>query len=431
MIFVPPQHGKSLLANEHFPPWYLGRHPERSVAAATYGQDLADDWGRKVRNQMAEPLYAEIFPECELSPDTSAANRLATRQNGNYYAVGIGGPLTGRGVDVLIIDDPHKDRQDADSDTQRKRVREWYQAVAYTRVRKDGAIVIIQTRWHQDDLSGWLLKEHADEGWDVVQFAPDLEKGYAPWPEGFPLGELERKRRALGPREWSALFMQTPTPEGGGEFRRDWLRFYEGAPSAIGGGMNKYLLVDPAGEQRAHNDFTSMWVVGLNSDGCYYWLDGVRDRLDLAQRGQEVMRLHRKWRPLGVRYERYGMMADVQYLRELQNRENYRFEVQEVAGKLKKNDRIRRLLPMFAEGKMYFPHVLHYTDRKGLLHDLVQEFVEQEYAAFPAGLHDDMIDALSRIDEPELPLTWPRQAEDERPKRYARGSQQRVSAWAR
>lgn len=393
-----------MLTSEHFPPWFLGRSPHKSIVCATYAQDLADDFGRRVRNQMVDPFYSDIFPECSVSPDSASVSRIATQQFGNYYAVGIGAGLTGRGANVLLVDDPHKDRADADSVIMRRRAKDWFQSVAYTRLMPDASIVIMQTRWHEDDLSGWLLREHPNEGWEII----DIPAVPAPWPEAFPETKLESIRKMIGPREWSALYMQRPAPGGGGEFRRDWLREYEATPEAAGKGTNKYILVDPAGEKRPGNDYTSIWVIGLGADGNYYWLDGIRDRLNLTERGSAVMRLHRKWKPLGVRYERYGMMADIQYLRELQDRENYRFTVTEVAGSLKKEDRIRRLLPMMEQGKFYLPRTMHYTDAEGAVRDLVKVFVEEELMAFPAGLHDDMLDALARIAEPDLPLTWPR-----------------------
>jgi predicted phage terminase large subunit-like protein len=428
MIFVPPRHGKSMLTSEHFPAWFLGRSPSKSIVCATYAQDLADDFGRKVRNQMIDPLYREIFPGCAVSADSASVSRIATEAHGNYFAVGIGGPLTGRGANVLLIDDPHKDRADAESPVMRKRAKDWFQSVAYTRLMDNGAVILMMTRWHEDDLAGWLLKEHADEGWEVLNIPAEP----APWPEKFPPSELDRIRRMVGPREWSALYMQQPVPGGGGEFKRDMLRYYHDTPQNIGEGMNKYLLCDPAGEQRKSNDFTSMWVIGLGTDGNYYWLDGVRDRLNLPERGKEIMRLHRKWKPYEVRYERYGMMADVQYIKELQERDNYRFDVTEVAGnKLKKEDRIRRLLPIFSEGKFYCPESMFYTDREGVPHELVTDFTEQELCAFPAGIHDDMLDSLSRIVEPDLSLVWPMSEEEPKEKdRYARKKQAYHSPWA-
>jgi predicted phage terminase large subunit-like protein len=426
MIFVPPRHGKSMLTSEHFPPWYLGRNPDKSIICATYAQELADDFGRKVRNQMVDPLYGELFPACQVSADSASVSRLATVQHGNYYAVGIGGPLTGRGANVLLIDDPHKGRAEAESALERKKAKDWFQSVAYTRLMDNGAVILMMTRWHEDDLAGWLLKEHADEGWEILEIPADPP----PWPERYPEAELTRIRRMVGPREWNALYMQKPVPGGGGEFRREMLRYYSGS---VGDGMNKYILCDPAGEQRKENDYTSIWVVGLASDGNYYWLDGIRDRLALHERGREIMRLHRKHRPQEVRYERYGMMADIQYIKELQERENYRFDVVEVAGnKLKKEDRIRRLLPIFADHKFYFPESLYYTDREGVPHDLVSQFTEQEFCAFPAGVHDDMLDSLSRIVEPDLPLVWPMPEEDPEPvlDRYARRRRSVGSSWA-
>lgn len=414
-----------MLTSEHFPAWFLGRNPSKSIVCATYAQDLADDFGRKVRNQVVDGLFKEVFPECQISEDSASASRINTVQHGAYYAVGVGGALTGRGAHVLLIDDPHKDRADAESLTMRKRVKEWYQSTAYTRLMDNGAVIVMMTRWHEDDLAGWLLKEHGDEGWEVV----NIPAVPAPWPERYPEEELNRIRRMIGPREWSALYMQEPIPGGGGEFRREWPKFYK--DRSIGSGMNKYILVDPAGENRKDkdNDYTAIWVVGLNSDENYYILDAIRDRLNLTERGRAVMRLHRKYRPLETRYERYSMQADIPYILELQERENYRFHVTEVAGKLKKEDRVRRLIPLFEQGKFYFPDTLYYTDSEGVPRDLVSVFVEEEMCAFPAGAHDDMLDSLARIAEPDLPLVWPLDETEEKEDRYGRpyGG---YSAWA-
>lgn len=426
-----------MLTSEHFPAWYLGRNPGKSIVCATYAQDLADDFGRKVRNQMIDPMFREIFPGFDLGLDSASVSRISTGQHGNYFAVGIGGPLTGRGANVLLVDDPHKDRADAESEVMRKRAKDWFQSVAYTRLMDGGAVILMMTRWHQDDLAGWLLSEHGDEGWEVLKIPAEP----APWPERYPQAELTRIRRMIGPREWSALYMQEPVPGGGGEFRREWLRYYQDTPDSVGGGQNKYILCDPAGEKRKDNDYTSIWVIGLGPDNNYYVLDAVRDRLNLTERGKEILRLHRKWKPMDVRYERYGMMGDIQYLQDLQDRENYRFSVTEVAGTLKKEDRIRRLIPIFEQGKFYLPQTLYYTDREGVPRDLITEFVEKELCAFPAGIHDDMLDSLARIMDTEgrvngvaqnINLIWPMPESDPNPKldRYARRSKSHRSPWA-
>lgn len=438
MIFMPPRHGKSLLASEFFPAWYLGRNPDHYVIAATYAQELADDFGRKVKNQIADPAYQAVFPGVGLADDSKSAKRfhiesgseVKTAQKGAYYAVGVGGPLTGRGAHLLLIDDPVKNREEADSEIVRRTIKDWYTSTAYTRLMPGARVVLIQTRWHEDDLAGWLLQEHSHEGWEVLSLPAINDDGEALWPERYSADALERIRSTVGPRDWTALYQQEPRPSGGGEFRREWVEFYDGTPDDVAGGTNKYILVDPASEKRKNNDYTSIWCIGLGQDGNYYVLDMVRDRLNLTERAKTVMQMHRRWKPMQVRYERYGMMADIQYLRELQGRENYRFAIEEVAGQTPKNDRIRRLIPLFEQRKVWFPQSLHRTDHTGKVCELVDAFIHQELLAFPVGVHEDMLDALARIAEPDMPLTWPQQQIEDKYQSaaYRRGG--RMSAWA-
>ena len=227
MISMPPRHGKSMLASEFFPAWYIGRNPNHYVIAATYAQELADDFGRKVRNQIADPAFKAIFPGVGLKDDSTSAKRFhitapndafATGQDGAYFAVGVGGPLTGRGAHLLLIDDPVKNREDADSELIRKKTREWYTSTAYTRLMKDGRVVVIQTRWHESDLSGWLLAEHQHEGWDVLSLPAIDDSGKALWPEMYPVDRLNQIRLAVGPRDWSALYQQRLGPERGSHY---------------------------------------------------------------------------------------------------------------------------------------------------------------------------------------------------------------------
>jgi predicted phage terminase large subunit-like protein len=150
-----------------------------------------------------------------------------------------------------------------------------------------------------------------------------------------------------------------------------------------------------------------MWVIGLGQDSNYYVLDMVRDRLNLTQRAKRLMELHRKWKPQQVRYERYGLMADIEHINYIQEEQNYRFHITEVGGQVPKNDRIKRLIPIFEAGRVYFPRSLHRTNYEGKTEDLVNVFLNEEYKAFPVSLHDDMMDALARIAEPEIPLEWP------------------------
>jgi predicted phage terminase large subunit-like protein len=192
--------------------------------------------------------------------------------------------------------------------------------------------------------------------------------------------------------------------------------------------MNKVMLVDAANSKRKSSDYTSIWVIGLAADKNYYALDIVRDRLNLTERGSAVMRLHRKWRPMQVRYESYGLQADIAHIKSIMEAENYRFDVTEVAGRTPKNDRIRRLIPICEQGRLYLLHSLNYSDYEHVVRDLIHDFIESEYVAFPVALHDDMMDSLARIAEPDLELVWPRDSSPTVKDRYKREVQ--TSAWA-
>jgi predicted phage terminase large subunit-like protein len=408
IITMPPRHGKSMQASEFFPAWYLGHHPDHYIIHSSYSQELVDGFGRKVRNQLKDELYNAVFPECALSDDSMAQNKFNTTAGGAYFAVGVGGSATGRGAHVALIDDPIKDRESADSETQRQTLKDWYTSVAYTRLMPGGAIIVIQTRWHEDDLAGWLLREHAHENWEVLNLPAIEDEDTSPkalWPESYPLERLLQIKQTLPPRDWEALYMQRPRAGTGAEFKRGWLNFYQGMPNHHG--MYKLLLVDPASGKRVNNDFTSAWIVGLGQDENYYVLDLVRDRLNLTERAELIFRLHRKWKPGQVRYERYGMMADVEHIKAEMNRRSYRFGITEVGGLAPKVDRIRRLIPAFQKGQVWLPESLMYTGADGKTIDLIRHFIEEEFLAFPVGRHDDMLDGLARLMEPTLDTPWP------------------------
>jgi hypothetical protein len=199
IVTMPPRMGKSLITSKLFPAWFMGRNPDKSIIAVSYSQEFVTDFGREVRRFASERLHRAIFPECIIAGDSDSARRFHTTQGGAYFAVGAGGPLMGRGADLLLIDDPIKNREEANSAAVRRGVQSWYESSAYTRLMTDAAIVLIQTRWHEDDLAGWLLREHASEGWVVVNFPAIAERdedfrseGEALWPEKFPLETLAR-----------------------------------------------------------------------------------------------------------------------------------------------------------------------------------------------------------------------------------------------
>lgn len=216
------------------------------------------------------------------------------------------------------------------------------------------------------------------------------------------------KRKDMGPYTYAAQILLNPKADAAMGFKREWLRYYTIAPQTST--INTYILVDSANSKRKESDFTSMWCVGLGVDGNYYALDMVRDRLNLTERVARIIEWHRKWKPKQIRWERYGMAADIEAIKREQEHQSYRFDVVEVAGVTSKEDRIRRLLPIFEQGKFYLPKSKNTTDWQKEVHDLVRDFIEEEYFPFPTGLHKDMLDSLSRIAEPEMKLIWPKES---------------------
>jgi predicted phage terminase large subunit-like protein len=398
MIFVPPRHGKSLLSSEMFPAWFLGRNPSKNIIFATYNQQLASDFGRKVRNHMNDDLYKEIFPSTILSDDSTASNRFHTTQGGAYYAVGMDASLTGRGCSILIIDDPLKNGAEAESSLIRQKHKDWFSSTAYTRLEPNGAIVVIQTRWHSDDLSGWLLSE-AKEDWHVINL-PAIVKNetgeeQALWPERFSLERLQEIRNTVSSRDWAALYMQTPIESGGNIFKEEWLQYYDQKPNTAD--MNTYVFVDPANSKNKNSDNSAILVIGANKDGNIYLLDAWVDKLNLKERENVLFSIHEQYQPRMVYYEKYGMQLDIEYMKQAMEYRNYRFAISDVGGSMSKEDRITRLAPYFEDRKIFLPRFLKKKNYLGREVDLVTYFKDEEYRQFPAAKHDDMIDAFSRI----------------------------------
>lgn len=261
----------------------------------------------------------------------------------------------------------------------------------------------IGTRYHYND----SYKTVMERGTAKPRIYPATLDGT---PEGEPVllsrESLDVKRRDMGPYTFACQMLQDPKADSSQGFREEWLRHYK---TETGAGMTKYILVDPASEKKKTSDYTSLWVIGLASDKNYYVLDMVRDRLRLTERAALLMRMHRKWRPYQVRYEKYGMMADIEHIKSEQESQGYRFDIAEVSGSTAKPDRIKRLIPLFEQSRIWLPQSLNYTGSDGKVIDLVNAFIQEEYKAFPVGLHDDMLDGLARIaePEPEFALKWP------------------------
>lgn len=238
--------------------------------------------------------------------------------------------------------------------------------------------------------------------------------------------KMIEKRRDMGIYTFSCQILQDPVADKAQGFREEWIKYYK---NGDGEGMNRYLIVDPANEKKRSSDYTAIGVIGLGYDNNYYLLDFVYDRLNLTERTTELFRLHRKWKPKGVGYEKYGKDSDIQHIQHVQETSNYRFDIIELGGSTPKNDRIRRLVPVFEQGRFYFPETCYRTTWEGRLVEQINQFIQEEYKAFPVGLHDDAMDMLARILDDSMMTVWPKLEETD--DRYKRKRRQVGTAWAR
>jgi len=271
----------------------------------------------------------------------------------------------------------------------------------------DGAVKrFAGTRWDFNDTYATII----ERGTVKLRFHPGREKGEEDGKSVYWSEQVHHeKRRDMGPHTYAAQVLLNPKAHALQGFEREWLRFYQMITPAQAKKMNKYILVDSANEKRQESDYTAMWVIGLGADGNYYCLDMVRDRLNLTERTNRLFALYDRWKPIKqVRWERYGLNADIQHIKTEQEHRNYRFDITEVAGITKKDDRIGRLIPLFEQGKIYLPKTLFVTNWEKITVDVVRSFIEEEYAGFPVSGHKDLLDALARICEPDLHLVWPK-----------------------
>lgn len=374
MIFMPPRHGKSELASKRFPAWCLGRNAHRQIIAASYNSDLASDFGRNVRNIVGSPEFGQVFPDVSLAVDSAAANRMNTNKGGAYVAAGVGTAITGRGADIALIDDPFKDREEADSQRRRDTVWDWYRSTLFTRLMPGGAVVLIQTRWHEDDLAGRLLEAEGDQ-WDVLEL-PALHEGKALWPAWYDVPTLERIRDTIGPREWSALYQQKPQPDEGTFFRREWFKEWEKLPALRYYGTSDYAVTDGGGDYTVHR----IW--GIDASGAIYRVDGWRGQSTSDVWIERKLDLIAKYKPLAWFGEGGVIQKAIEPMlkRRMQDRKVY-CRLEWLSSAADKPTRARSFQAWAASGRVYF--------ERGA--DL------SEFLVFPAGKHDDDVDTASLI----------------------------------
>jgi predicted phage terminase large subunit-like protein len=385
MLLVPPRHGKSELASRRFPAFYLGHHPDRQFLSISATADLAADFGRDVRNLISSSEYGSLFGTM-LAPDSHAKGKWHTSAGGLYYSVGIGGAALGRGAHVMLIDDPFSSMEEALSETVRKNVWDWYTGTAYNRLMPGGAIVVINHRMHEDDLSGRLLAQQAAGGdrWEVVELPAIDDGGAALWPEAYPIDALERIRQNTQPRFWSALYQQQPTPETGSFFKDEWLRPYTNAP-------DRKTLVTYGGSDFAvtagGGDYTCHVVIGIDPEDRPWLLDLWRGQTASDVWVETWCDLVKKWKPFGWAFEQGQVKSGVGPFLEKRAHERRTWTAIETfptrGDKAVRAQSIRGRMAMVG---------LQVPTRERWYADLRAELL-----SFPAGKHDDQVDAIGLV----------------------------------
>jgi predicted phage terminase large subunit-like protein len=324
MIWMPPRHYKSQSASAHFPAWYLGRHPDDRIIQASYSSDLVKKFSRQARG-LVQDYGKELF-NIGLSPASSAVDNWDIANHyGGISAVGVGGSMTGKGSKILIIDDPHKDREEANSKTMRDKVWGWYTSTARTRLEADGAIIVIQTRWHEEDLSGLLLKsmESGDdyaEQWEIVDLAAISEKeqdqlgrkiGEALWPQQFPVPVLMGIKAAIGSYEFGALYQQRPRALEGGAFKANWFKWYTKNEISFHDDswwfhderMTLYQGVDPAISEKTSADDFVIFTIGVTEKSKIILMDPFDAHLEFTEQPKMIITKYQEWLPVRIGLE--------------------------------------------------------------------------------------------------------------------------------
>jgi predicted phage terminase large subunit-like protein len=387
-VFMPPGSAKSTYASVLFPPWAMQRSPELNVLAASHTIELAEKWGRRVRNLV--DTFAPTL-RVQLADDSQAAGRWALRSGGEYYAAGVGTGIAGFRAGLGLIDDPVRSRQDADSELIRDRVWEWYVNDFKTRLVPNASEILIQTRWHEDDLAGRALNH---QQWEVISLPAiaeandplDREIGEPLWDDdSYGYGaQMQELRRSTPPRTWAALYQQRPAPEEGDYFKADWLRPYTVTPlpetlRCYGG--SDYATTADGG------DYTVHAVVGLDPEGKMFLLDLWRKQAASDEWVEAFCDMVREWKPVGWAEELGQIRSGVGPWIDRRQRERKAFVHREqFPVRYDKAVRAQSMRGRMALDGLYVP-----------IHAPWYEAFRSELLSFPAGKHDDCVDAIGLV----------------------------------
>ena len=390
IINMPPRHTKSEFASYLLPAWFLGKYPNKKVIQTAHTAELAVGFGRKVRNLVDSEVYSDIFPGVSLQVDSKAAGRWNTNKAGEYFAIGVGGAVTGKGADILIIDDPHSEQEAALAAVNPEiydKVYEWYTSGPRQRLQPGGAIIIVMTRWGLRDLTGQVVKASTQRGgddWEVIEFPAILPSGNPLWPEFWSLTELSALREELPNSKWQAQYQQQPTSEEGAIVKREWWKSWEkDSPPKC-----DYIIQswDTAYETTNRSDYSACTTWGIwvndedNAQNNIILLNVIKARMEFHQLKKKVMEEYNEWEPDILIVEKKS--SGISLYQELRR---MGVPVQEFTPS-KGNDKITRLnavSDIIASGKVWVPNT-RWAD------ELVDEI-----ASFPSGEHDDLVDATT------------------------------------
>jgi len=386
-IFEPPRHGKTYEI-QYFIAWYIGRNPSKQIIYATYSQMRANDVGREVRNLLLSEFHEQIFPDCKISADSKSVNKISTQQHGNLFSVGVGAAVTGRGADLLLIDDPVRNREEAESKIQQSKLKDWFQSTAYTRLMPGrSGIIIVNTRWHENDLSGWTLRELKHEPWHVLSLPAiaepgdflGREPGEALWPDSYDEEALEQIKLTVGTREWSALYQQRPVDVSGALVKLDWIQRFDLNEMPK---FNKIVISwDTAYKAKQINDPSAATVWGITKNG-FYLIDVINKRMEYPDLKKETIRLYEKYRPSALLVE--DKASGQSLCQELKN--STRIPVIPINPDADKITRFNEITAFYESGKVYHPM------KASWLVDY-----EMQITRFPHAPHDDMADSTSQF----------------------------------
>jgi len=392
IINMPPRHTKSEFASYLLPAWFLGKYPDKKIIQTAHTAELAVGFGRKVRNLVNSADYKAVFPNVSLQSDSKAAGRWNTNQGGDYFAIGVGGAVTGKGADLLIIDDPHSEQEGASSDINVfNRTYEWYTSGPRQRLQPNGSIVVVMTRWHNKDLTGQVvdasLKRGGADQWEVIELPAIMPSGNPLWAEFWKMEELQALKAELPNSKWMAQYQQDPTSEEGALVKREWWQVWENRepPDC------EFIIQswDTAFMKNQRADFSACTTWGVfykeDDDGMIspfvILLDAYKERLEFPDLKRRAMEKYNEYKPDAFIVE--AKAAGMPLIFELRA---MGIPVQEYTPS-RGNDKISRVnavSDLFASGVIYAPSTRW------------AEEVVEEFAGFPNMEHDDLVDSSTQ-----------------------------------